>query len=150
MDIKLEDVIQRYTKQHLTIAQLARQANLSRSTVTDALKRPINRTSFGVVVQLLQASDISLDGVDAQLELTPAQEEVCFLNQCSLKDLTIMGIKFSTPDHFWQTRDSIITNIYEGDHPTKADVNDAYQQLEEHVPTAKIIDCLVHEYGGHR
>lgn len=63
MDIKLEDVIQRYTKQHLTIAQLARQANLSRSTVTDALKRPINRTSFGVVVQLLQASDISLDGV---------------------------------------------------------------------------------------
>lgn len=61
-----------------------------------------------------------------------------------------MGIKFSTPDHFWQTRDSIITNIYEGDHPTKADVNDAYQQLEEHVPTAKIIDCLVHEYGGHR
>ncbi|GHP14525.1 hypothetical protein YK48G_19500 [Lentilactobacillus fungorum] len=78
------------------------------------------------------------------------QEEKHFLKQCSLDDSTIMGIQFSSANHFWETRDSIISSIYEGDHPTKADVNDAYQQLEEHVPTEKLIDQLVHEYGGHQ
>ncbi|KRL20083.1 winged helix-turn-helix domain-containing protein [Lentilactobacillus kisonensis] len=150
MDIKLKEVIQQHAKKTLTTTELARRANLSRSTVTDALKRPINKTSFGVVTQLLLASNIPLESVVSHPELTAAQEEVRFLNQCSLKGLTIMGIKFSTPDHFWKTRDSIITSIYEGDQPTKADVNDAYQQLEKHVPTATMIDRLVHEYGGHQ
>ncbi|WP_225364504.1 hypothetical protein, partial [Lentilactobacillus parakefiri] len=150
MNVKLKEVIQQHSKKSLTTAQLANRANLSRSTVTDALKRPIDKTSFGVVTRLLLASDISLDSVVAPPALTPAKEEARFLDQCSLTDLTIMGIKFSTPDNFWQTRDSIITSIYEGDHPTKADVDDAYQQLEEDVPTATLIDRLVHEYGGHR
>ncbi|WEV37595.1 hypothetical protein [Lactobacillus sp. ESL0677] len=82
----------------------------------------------------------------ATKELTPAQEEKAFMSQTDLKSLTIMGIKFSTQENYWKTRDSILNSIYEGHHPTIRDVKDAYKQLEEHVPIDQVVADIISEY----
>ncbi len=151
MDTLLKDVIQKHSKKIPSSSQLSRLTNLARSTVSDALNRPIGKTSFAVVIRLLVASEISLTSIvplSLNEELSPDQEERQFLNKTSLKDLKIMGVKFSSPENFWKTRDSILNSIYEGAHPTKDDVLDAYKQLEEKVPATELISDLIKHYGG--
>ncbi|MCH4163318.1 MAG: winged helix-turn-helix domain-containing protein [Lentilactobacillus diolivorans] len=150
MAILLKDVI---TKEHgkMSSSSLAKKAQLPRSTVADALSRPIGRTSFEVIVKLLNATSIPVELVISKYlekKISPAEEEVRFLNESDLDTLTIMGVTFSNQTNFWKTRDSILNSIYEGAHPSQEDVMDAYRQLEEHVPTDQLISELTDKYRG--
>ncbi|MFX3616535.1 MAG: hypothetical protein ACE3JK_03335 [Sporolactobacillus sp.] len=151
MSTLLRNIIVEETGSIPSTSKLAEITKLSRSTISDALKRPISHTSFGVASKILHATSLSLDAVAkayVEKERTPAEEEILFLQASDLDTLTIMGVKFSTAENFWKTRDSILNSIYEGAHPTKTDVLDAYRQLEEHVPTDQLISKLFAEYKG--
>ncbi|WP_053084466.1 hypothetical protein [Companilactobacillus ginsenosidimutans] len=129
--------------------KLVSTTKLSRSTVNDALKRPIVKTSFGVATKILKANKISLDTVAEHISnkrLNPKEEGLNFIRETSLDDLTIMGVKFSSKENYWTARDNIMNNIYEGFHPSKQSVINSYELLEKHVPVDQLVSDLLKEY----
>ncbi|MCH4169686.1 MAG: winged helix-turn-helix domain-containing protein [Lactobacillus sp.] len=150
MSLSLATIISEKSGKIPNSTVLAQYTMLPRSTVEDALNRPIERTSFGVVVKLLRAASLSLDDIANSYlikELSPEEEEINFLNQINLDQLTIMGYQFTSKENFWKARDSILTNIYEGFHPTADDAKRAYRQLEEHIPEKQLISELRTQYS---
>lgn len=147
-DISLKDIILTMTGQKPSPTKLSNQTHLSLSTLNDALKRPIEHTSFGVVTKILKAQNIQMDQVVDQIveSTSPEIEEKEFVQSTNEDQLTIMGIQFTNKDNFWKTRESIISSIYEGFHPTKQNVIDSYQLLEKHVPLEKMVNEVLEEY----
>jgi hypothetical protein len=90
--------------------------------------------------------DVVNDAYLADYDKGPSQVESDFLNQTDLSTLTIMGIQFSTKENFWNTRDSIINSIYEGHQPTKKDVEDAYQHLEQSMSADEVVANIIAEF----
>ncbi|WP_125769075.1 winged helix-turn-helix domain-containing protein [Companilactobacillus furfuricola] len=144
----LREIIIEITGQNPSPSKLAKQTNLSKSTLNDALKRPIENTSFGTVRKILIAKNISMDEVSDKIDVSrsPEIEEQKFVSQTDEKKLEIMGIKFSSKENFWNTRESIVNGIYEGFYPSKKNVMDSYKILEEHVPVEKLVNDLLNEY----
>lgn len=54
--------------------------------------------------------------------MTLEKAEHIFLAATDLSELTIMGTQFSTPENFWQARDTLINGIYEGLYPDESDI----------------------------
>lgn len=77
---------------------------------------------------------------------SPEIEEQKFVSQTDEKNLEIMGIKFSTKENFWNTRESIVNGIYEGFYPSKQNVLDSHKILEEQVPVDKLVNDLLDVY----
>lgn len=147
--LSLKDIIFEFEGEYPSISKLYSQTDLSKSTLNDALRRPIEKTSFGVVLKILNAKSISLDKVSERLndsKSSPEIEEQNFIENTNEKDLSIMGVQFSSKENFWKTRESITSSIYEGFHPTKQNVLDSYQILEEHIPVEKLVNDLLNEY----
>lgn len=150
MEAILKNIIEEENVALPKVSELERITNIPHNTISNALRRPVGKTSFEVVAKILMAAKVSIDKVAKETletkELTPAQEEQAFMEQTDLKGLTIMGIKFSTQENYWKTRDSILNSIYEGHHPTIKDVKDAYKQLEDHVSVDQVVADIISEY----
>lgn len=150
MDLTLQQVLNQQGISSTNAAQIAKRTKLPRTTIASALKRPVGNSSFKIVGKILKTNHLSLDTIVdkylAEYDQSPAQVEKDFLSQTNLDTLTIMGIKFSTKQNFWLTRDSILNSVYEGYVPTVKDVKDSYQQLEKHESTQSLVDKLIAEY----
>lgn len=133
MVLKLASIIEKETGKTPNATNLAKFSELAVSTTNDALNREVNRTSFGIVVKILQAANISVETV-AELytsdDITPTQVEKTFLSQTDLKNRIIMGVEFSTPENFWKARDVILDTIYEGIYPSKDSVHRLMERIE--------------------
>jgi len=149
LDPSLNEIIYYKNGVKPKISELADASHLSRNTIRDALNRPVSKTSFGVVSKILNVTNISIEKIAELLtneKLTPEEEEIKFLNSCDLSDKSIMGIKFSSDDNYWKTRDSILNNIYEGFSPTKENVVNSYMILEEHKNEEKVLSNIIEKY----
>lgn len=142
----LAQIIFEYTGFQANTGIIATKTELPKSTVSDALKRPVSKTSFGVACKILLANSVPVEKVAKQVtkqEIDPKQAELNFINQTDTSELKIMGIKFSSKDNYWKTRDGILNNIYEGMYPTIEDVENSYKILERHVPVENIVDDII-------
>lgn len=150
MEMTLKQVLNQQGVVDQSATQLAQKTKLPRTTIVGALERPIGNSSFKVIAKILKLNQISLDVVNdaylADYDKGPSQVESDFLNQTDLSTLTIMGIQFSTKENFWNTRDSIINSIYEGHRPTKKDVEDAYQHLEQGMSADEVVANIIAEF----
>lgn len=92
MVLKLASIIEKETGKTPNATNLANFSELAVSTTSDALNREVNRTSFGNVVKILQAANVSVETV-AELytsdNITPAQVEKSFLSQTDLKNASL-------------------------------------------------------------
>lgn len=144
MIMSLAEIIEKETGQKASPSKLAKAAGLAVSTANDALKREVTKSSFGTIVLLLNASDISVEKV-AQLyseeKMTPEKAERIFLAETDLSKLTIMGTQFSTPENFWQARDTLVDGIYEGLYPDESDI----LMLKDRIENKKNSDQLIAE-----
>ncbi|MCH4009400.1 winged helix-turn-helix domain-containing protein [Companilactobacillus sp.] len=145
----LAQIIFEFTGSKANTSDIVSKTNLSKSTVSDALKRPIGRTSFEVATKILFANSVSVDKVVSHItdeKIDPSKVELNFVNQTNTPELSIMGIKFSNKENYWKARDGIMNNIYEGMYPTKEDVENSYRILEEHVPVENVVDDIIKKH----
>lgn len=144
MVLSLAEFIEKETGQKASPAKLAKTTGLAVSTVNEALKKEATKSSFGTIVLLLNASNISVEKV-AQLysgkQMTPEKAERIFLAKTDLSRLTIMGTQFSTPENFWQARDTLVDSIYEGLYPDETDL----VMLKDRIENKKTSDQLIAE-----
>lgn len=73
--------------------------------------------------------------------MTLEKAEHIFLAATDLSKLTIMGTQFSTPENFWQARDTLINGIYEGLYPDESDI----LMLKDRIENKKTSDQLITE-----
>lgn len=148
MGMSLGEIIEKETGQKASPSKLAKAAGLAVSTANDALKREVTKSSFGTIVLLLNASNISVEKV-AQLyseeKMTPEKAERIFLAATDLSKLTIMGTQFSTPENFWQVRDTLINGIYEGLYPDESDIVMLKDRIENKKTSEQLIAELYNE-----
>ena len=146
--MSLGEIIEKETGQKASPSKLAKAAGLAVSTANDALKREVTKSSFGTIVLLLNASNISVEKV-AQLyseeKMTPEKAERIFLAATDLSKLTIMGTQFSTPENFWQVRDTLINGIYEGLYPDESDIVMLKDRIENKKTSEQLIAELYNE-----
>lgn len=148
MGMSLGEIIEKETGQKASPSKLAKAAGLAVSTANDALKREVTKSSFGTIVLILNASNISVEKV-AQLyseeKMTPEKAERIFLAATDLSKLTIMGTQFSTPENFWQVRDTLINGIYEGLYPDESDIVMLKDRIENKKTSEQLIAELYNE-----
>lgn len=144
MVLSLAEFIEKETDQKASPAKLAKTTGLAVSTVNEALKKEVTKSSFGTILVILNASNISVEKV-VQLysgeQMTPEKAERIFLDETDLSRLTIRGITFSTPENFWQARDTLIDCLYEGLYLDETDL----VILKDRIENKKTSDQLIAE-----
>lgn len=150
MSMKLVSIIEKETGKTPTPSSIAKFSGLAISTTNDALNREVSKTSFGTVVKILKAAEVSVEKV-AELyatdEVDPARVEGYFLSQTDLKKRRIMDIQFSSSENFWKARDTILNTIYEGFYPKKNDVYQLMERLEHKTTSNELISQLRETYA---
>lgn len=77
--------------------------------------------------------------------MTLEKAEHIFLAATDLSKLTIMGTQFSTPENFWQVRDTLINGIYEGMYPDELDIVMLKDRIENKKTSEQLIAELYNE-----